>query len=77
MSVAVDLPPTSIMFGAKPAPIRQLEINTPVRFFMYPWIATVIQGQIDSFEGVSISHRNNRVITLKYTYSECNGKRYA
>ena len=28
-------------------------VCTPVRVIIYPWIATVIQGQTDSFEGVS------------------------
>ena len=27
-------------------------VDTPVRHAIYPWIATVIQGQIDSIEGV-------------------------
>jgi hypothetical protein len=26
---------------------------TPVRYAVYPWIATVTQGQMDSFEGVA------------------------
>jgi hypothetical protein len=30
--------------------------QTPVRYAVYPWIATVTQGPIDSFEGGTLTH---------------------
>jgi hypothetical protein len=45
-------------------------VDTPVKFVVYPWVATVTQGQIDSFEGVSIGNAHLVLVVQRHPRRE-------
>jgi hypothetical protein len=46
---------------------RAFPNDTPVRFVIYPWIATVMQGYTDSFEGASTGNAHSPAICAGFS----------
>jgi hypothetical protein len=57
--------------ATKAVSITIVSVRTPVRFVIYPWIATVTQGQTDSIEGVSTGNAHSPEKSCLETRHRC------